>query len=329
MTLKIKCQKVTLKKNQNDYVYSRDIFMAIIATAPGKAILLGEHFVVYGTGAILCAIQKYTTVSVEMLEVGVQISSRYGSDKFSKGDDPKTVPEHHRPILQIANELGLGVDASIDSEIPPGVGLGSSSAYCVAGAGALLNQSREGVMDMALRAERSVFEGASGADTAVCLAGGVIEFSDQKYESFTECGDIILAVASTGQEHSTSKTVDAVRRNKERDIGRFESTCEQVKGLVGDARSALNSKDLVSLGAHMSQNQKCLSSIGVSDAIIDKIVASAIKTSYGAKLTGAGAGGCVIALVDDSNKSRTLDAMKATGSDAFLVRIDNDGLRIS
>lgn len=303
--------------------------MTIVATAPGKAILLGEHFVVYGTGAILCAIQMYTTVSVTPLDAKVRISSRYGSDEFQLGTNLDQVPPHHRPVMHIADELGLTTDVNIDSEIPPGIGLGSSSACCVAAAGAMLGCKRDGVMDAALRAERRVFGGASGADTAVCLAGGIIEFGKSGSEQLGGGDEITLAVASTGGEHSTPMAVEAVRRTRERDAGGFEAACEQVRGLIGDARSALDSGDLVSLGAHMSQNQKLLAGIGVSDVAADKIVAASARTSYGAKITGAGAGGCVIALVDDSNESKTLDAMRAAGGEAFAVRVDHDGLRVS
>lgn len=298
------------------------------ATAPAKAILLGEHFVVYGTGAILCAVQKYTSVSVEARSTGVRVSSRYGCDEFASGDDPKNASRHHRPILQIANDLGRGADVTIDSEIPPGVGLGSSSACCVAGAGAMLNQNGQDVEDLALRAEKSVFDGVSGADTAACLRGGLIEFGARGARSFEHAG-VSLVVALTGREHSTAETVAAVRQNKERDEDAFGAVCEQVGGLIGDARSALDASDLVSLGAHMSQNQKFLTDIGVSDPTIDRIVAAAQRTSYGAKLTGAGAGGCVIALVDDSNAAKTLGSVEDAGATAFRVETDCDGLRIS
>lgn len=303
--------------------------MKVCASAPGKVILLGEHFVVYGTNAILCAIQKRASVSVESHKDGVCVSSIYGTDVFSSSDDPKSASPHHRPILQIANEAHRTVSVSIESDIPPGVGLGSSSAYCVAAAGAILNQNDSGIIDVALRAERSVFASASGADTAVCHRGGIIEFTGKGHESFDGRTDIVLAVASTGRKHSTVKAVDAVRRNKEQNPEHFESVREQVVGLIGDARAALHSGDLVSLGVHMSENHKCLRDIGVSDAAVDKIVAAAAKTSYGAKLTGAGVGGCVIALVDDSNSAQTLDAMRSAGGDVFEVRVDSEGLRVS
>lgn len=297
-----------------------------VARAPGKAILLGEHFVVHGTGAILCAIDKYATVTVSPRDKGVYVKSRYGELEFHD-TDLKGAPEHHRPFLNIATELGMKVDTIIDSQIPPGVGLGSSSSCCVAGAGAMLNSSRDGVIETALRAERSVFEGASGADTAVCTVGGIIEFRNGEHK-VVESDPILLAIASTGRIHSTAKTVEAVRQYRERNPKEFESACKQVKGLVGDARNALDSKDLVSLGAHMWLNQELLKEIKVSDATIDKIVEAASRTSYGAKLTGAGAGGCVIALVDDSNCQRTLEAMRACGAEAFSVKTDMDGLRV-
>lgn len=300
--------------------------MTMRATAPGKAILLGEHFVMYGTDAILCAIQMRAGVSVSKRVSGVRVASTYGADEFADTDPIESAPPHHRPILYIAQEQKVSVDARIESAIPPGVGLGSSSACCVAAAGAILGDSGAGAVDAALRAERSVFAGASGADTAVCAVGGIIRFSRGTRKTLEAGCGIMLAVARTGREHSTAETAATVKRRREHDARLFESLCEQVGGLVHDAQSALRAGDLVSLGAHMSQNHKCLRSVGVSDLTMDRIVGAAAKTSYGAKLTGAGGGGCAIALVDKTNVSKTLDAMNEVGGDAFAITVDYDGL---
>ena len=301
--------------------------MSVKAIAPGKTILLGEHFVVYGTNAILCAIQKYTSVSIEPRDTGLSVTSMYGSEEFPS-IDANEISLHHKPILDLVKKSRKAMNVNIDSDIPPGIGLGSSSAYCVAAAGAILDKNNIDIKDAAYAAERCIFPNASGADTAVCFSGGIIEFSASGCKSFDR-NDIMLVIASTGREHSTAATVDAVKRNKERNPTKFERARQQVVGLIDDACTSLRIGDLVSLGAHMSENHKCLQDIGVSDESMDKIVNAASRTSYGAKLTGAGAGGCAIALVDNSNVSKTLYSMQSVSSDAFVVKVDPVGLRTS
>lgn len=300
------------------------------ASAPGKAILLGEHFVVHGTGAILCAIGRRVRVTCSPRAGGaVRVRSAYGDAEAAASEAIASVAAHHRPVVQVAREAGGGLDVSVESDIPAGVGLGSSSACCVAAAGAMLGGAAPGApgaIAAALRAERTVFAAASGADTAACAAGGVIAFSRGSHEACEAPAQASLVVASTGRAHTTADVVAAVRRRAENDAAAFGALRERVAGLVGDARAALRSGDLVSLGRHMAENQECLARIGVSDAGLDRLVSAASAPSYGAKLTGAGRGGCVIALVDGSNSARTLEAVRGAGAEAFESEMGARGL---
>jgi len=297
------------------------------ASAPGKAILLGEHFVVHGTGALLCAIGRRVRVACSERAGGaVRVRSAYGDGVAAAPEAIASVPAHHRPIVQVAREAGGGLDVAVESDIPAGVGLGSSSACCVAAAGAILGVAAPGALAAALRAERTVFAGASGADTAACAAGGIIAFSGGSHEACEAPARASLVIASTGRAHTTADVVEAVRRRAGSDAARFGALCERVAGLVEDARAALRSGDLVSLGRHMAENQECLARIGVSDAGLDRLVRAASAPSYGAKLTGAGRGGCVIALVDASNAARTLGAVRAAGAEAFESEMGARGL---
>lgn len=300
------------------------------ASAPGKAILLGEHFVVHGTGALLCAIGRRARVTCSGGTAGaVRVRSAYGDEEVPAASAISSVTAHHRPVVQVAREAGGGLDVSVESDIPAGVGLGSSSACCVAAAGAILGGAAAGApaaIAAALRAERTVFAAASGADTAACAAGGVIAFSGGSHEACEAPPRASLVVASTGRAHTTADVVASVRRRAESDAARFGSLCERVAGLVDDARAALRSGDLVALGRHMAENQECLAGIGVSDAGLDRLVRAASATSYGAKLTGAGRGGCVIALVDASNAARTLKAVRGAGAEAFESEMGARGL---
>lgn len=282
----------------------------------------------HGTGALLCAIGRRARVTCSAGAAGaVRVRSAYGDEEVPASRGLSSVSAHHRPVVQVAREAGGGLDVSVESDIPAGVGLGSSSACCVAAAGAILGaDGAPGAIAAALRAERTVFAAASGADTAACAAGGVIAFSGGSHEACEAPARASLVVASTGRAHTTADVVAAVRRRAEADAARFGALCDRVAGLVDDARAALRSGDLVALGRHMAENQECLERIGVSDAGLDRLVRAASATSYGAKLTGAGRGGCVIALVDASNAARTLEAARGAGAGAFESEMGARGL---
>ncbi len=287
------------------------------ASAPGKAILLGEHFAVHGAGALVCAIERRTRVTCRPRSSGVRIRSMYGEEAFDDAGSIEDVGEHYRPILHMARRAGGHIDVTVESDVPAGVGLGSSSACCVAAAGAIVKGALDDIdvaVEEALRAERTVFANASGADTIACAVGGVISFSRKMHEACEVRGSPSLVIASTGRTHSTAEIVAAVRQRKEADESGFGSLCEDINGMVADSIAALRSGDLVALGSHMGENHRCLVDIGVSDASLDRIVAAASATSYGAKLTGAGLGGCAIALVDESNAARTVEAMRNAGA---------------
>lgn len=282
---------------------------------------------VHGTGALLCAIGRRARVTCSGTAGGaVRVRSAYGDEAVPASGALSSVSAHHLPVVQVAREAGGGLDVSVESDIPAGVGLGSSSACCVAAAGAILGAAVPAAIAAALRAERTVFAAASGADTAACAAGGVIAFSGGSHEACAAPAGASLVVASTGRAHATADVVAAVRRRAESDAARFGSLCERVSGLLDDARAALRSGDLVALGRHMAENQECLERIGVSDAGLDRLVRAASATSYGAKLTGAGRGGCAIALVDGSNAARTLEAVRGAGAEAFESEMGARGL---
>lgn len=149
------------------------------ASAPGKIILFGEHFVVYGITAILCAINKRITVTTEKTSDNkISINSSVGNLVSSPKKPINEIDSQLRPFYYLADKMiqkydnKSGMKITIDSEIPLGVGLGSSSACCVAGAasisGIFAKNSKEEILQMAIEAEKTIFPNTSGADCTVC-----------------------------------------------------------------------------------------------------------------------------------------------------------------
>ena len=228
----------------------------IVASAPGKVILFGEHFVVYGSSAILCAIDRRVHVGAAKSD-GIRITSELGMlecESFSR--DAADVDPVLRPLYHIAKEAcrmagrSGGITLDVKSEIPPGAGLGSSSACCVAGAAAALRvlgqhpgHNADTVMRVAAEAERTAFPNASGADTAASALGGMITYdirsgwaTIRRQKGGPGFG---LVVSDSGTKHNTESVVGMVSGFKGSHPEEFEELSRMESGLVSDVTELL------------------------------------------------------------------------------------------
>jgi len=314
--------------------------MKSVASAPGKIILFGEHFVVYGIKAILCSIDKRITATSQFLdEKIVRVSSSLGESEIEYGalNNLENIPQKFmRPFFYIAkkaieeNPTMKGIEVILESEIPAGVGLGSSSAACVAATASvngLFNKlSKDEIVKRAIQAERTIFEQNSGADSSVSTFGGLMSYDLKNgFQNILSRNDLSFIISNSAQIHDTQDVVRQVRNFKEKNEDIFKILCEQEIEIVNNATTALKENDLNKLGSLMLKNQELLKQIGISTEKIELLVKKAKQTSYGAKITGAGGGGCIISLVDDSNRKETLDNLGKI-SDSFLAKIDYNGL---
>lgn len=313
--------------------------MKSISSAPGKVILFGEHFIVYGGKAILCSIDKRITVESELTGTGrIEIKSSLGEISVPKDAKPSEVGSALRPIAHIVQRMlsergsESGVRVSVTAEFPSGVGLGSSSACCVAAASSIMGlfgeHTKEQALRLAIDAERTIFEDTSGADCNVCTYGGIIEYHRHGMtERLAFEPKFTLIVANSKTSHSTSDVVSKVKKYKDLNPAIFSLLCSQEERLIDDAMSALRENDLGSVGARMSQNQKYLEQIGVSNERLNSMLETVRGISYGAKITGAGDGGCIIAMTDESNLNATMNALAEKNYECFATKIDTAGLQ--
>ncbi|OLC36736.1 MAG: mevalonate kinase [Thaumarchaeota archaeon 13_1_40CM_4_38_7] len=314
--------------------------MKSTASAPGKVILFGEHFVLYGGKAILCSINKRIFATSQFLdEKKVKVRSSLGNAEL----DIRSISEldfgttrFMRPFFYIAKRAleehgeNKGIEIVLESEVPAGIGLGSSSAVCVAVTasvnGLFERLSKQEVVKRAIEAERIIFKETSGADTSVSTFGGLMIYgTNSGFQEISSKNDLDLVIANSSQVHNTKEIVRQVRTFKEKNVDFFDQLCKQEDEIVNEALSALKKNDLNTLGLLMSKNQDLLQEIKVSTKQIDLLIREAKKTSYGAKITGAGVGGCIISLVDNSNLAATIDNLKKV-ADCFPVKIDYQGL---
>lgn len=312
--------------------------MILKASAPGKVILFGEHFVVYGKKAILASIDKRVTVTSEKNEENtISVKSNLGQLTKSNTVLIEEINSPLKPFFYIAKSMidqfkfKGGINIVINSEIPSGIGLGSSSACCVAGAASISNLftklSREEIIDLAVKAEQTIFKDTSGADCTVCTYGGIIEYEKNTgFKKINSKNNFILIIINSGQTHSTNLTVSKVKNFKEKNEEQFLTLCEKEELLIENIKQALEKNDLTVIGKSMIENQKYLEEIGVSNDKLREMLVSVENSSYGAKITGAGEGGCIIALTDDSNLEKTMNYLRSKNYECFSVKIDSKGL---
>ena len=314
--------------------------MKSIASAPGKIILFGEHFVVHGTPAILAAIDKRVTVTSTFTEnKTLKINSQLGTLEVPISSSHEKAKSEFKPFIYLANKMinshqdVNGLEITINSDIPIGVGLGSSSACCVAAtasiSGLFKEVSSEENLKMSIEAEKTIFPDTSGADCTVCTYGGIIEYDKiNGSEKNTDASNLNLLIVNSMIPHSTKRSVEKVSKFKESNEDRFSQLCVSETKLIGEVNLALKNKDLITLGLKMSENQKYLEEIQVSNDTLHDMISSLKEISLGAKITGAGDGGCIIALVKDENLDK-VPALLGKDKECFSAKIDTRGVKWS
>ena len=308
--------------------------MKSIASAPGKIILFGEHFVVHGTKAILAAIDKRVTVTTTFTDNNtIKVNSQLGTLEVPISSSYEEVKSEFRPFVYLANKIinsnqnVNGLEITIDSDIPIGVGLGSSSACCVATAASISELFKEltseEILNISIQAEKTIFPNTSGADCTVCTYGGMIEYpSIEKIDSTFELN---LLIANSMIPHNTKNSVEKVNKFKENDEERFSQLCDLETKLIDEVVTAMKNNDVAAFGLKMSENQKYLEEIQVSNDTLRGMISSLKEISLGTKITGAGDGGCVIALVKDENMDK-VPVLLGKDKECFSAKIDTKGV---
>jgi mevalonate kinase len=299
----------------------------ITCSAPGKIFLFGEHAVVYGKTALASAVDLRAHVSVEEAP---SVQLKMGDEKIELN------PSKHPYIYAVAERFknytdDKGVCIDIHSDIPIGSGLGSSAAVTIAAIKALdtfygSNLSLEDIAQMGHQVETEVQGRASPTDTFASTYGGMIQIPDRKKIGYY---DMMIVIGNTGKFSSTRKVVSNVAALKERHPFAIGQIMDTIGHLAETGIDYLKDGDFATVGELMNVNQGLLDSIGVGSKELSELVYASRKAgSLGSKITGAGGGGCMIALCEHKNLSRVAHAIKRAGGDSFICRTTNSGVRI-
>ncbi len=296
------------------------------SSAPGKVILFGEHAVVYGKPAIavpVTEVQVIVTAEPAPLGSGLTLvaSNLEKSIRLSKA--PRDEPLAAAARLTLARLAVSEPDATliISSTIPIASGLGSGTAVSTALIRALasfLGHTLEtwAVSALAFEIEKIHHGTPSGIDnTVVAYEQPVYFVREQPIQRLNVDTPFTLLVGDTGMRSSTKKTVGRVRRGWKRDPARYDALFDQIGDIVDQARQAIETGDVNALGPMMDDNHERLIKLGVSSPELDTLVEAArFAGAMGAKLSGAGRGGNMIALVEDDVAEEVTEALLEAGA---------------
>jgi mevalonate kinase len=309
-----------------------------VATAPGKVILFGEHAVVYGHPAIAAPVtQVRATATVrDSTAPGVRLlAPDLGLDRWlaEAREDDALAAAARLVALRADNPTLPNLEITIHSTIPIASGLGSGAATAAALIRALARHLNRldlsgdaAVCDLTYLVEQIHHGTPSGIDNTVVAYERPVYFVRQRPQNRIERLAVgqpyHLLVGDTGVRSATHAVVTDVRRQWEADPGTFEAIFEACGAITAQARAVLERGEQERLGALLNENHRWLQRMTVSDPTLDRLVEAAKQAgALGAKLSGAGRGGNMIALVRPAERETVRRALLAAGAVQVLASI--------
>jgi len=299
--------------------------------ASGKVVLLGEHAVLFGAKALCAA-----------LPLGVSVSACLGTGKIVFLEQQQSLDWNlltHSPcfeprlsdvltLLQKMFDLDTSrFDFEISCALPWAGGLGSSAAISVAFVRCLnvvynLHLTTEQLADVVHRCEQLFHGRASGIDHQIILQGGVGLFSITQGLVGLNIEPFHVCIGLSGQRKNTAICVEQVRTQYMKQPKKTQELLNAIDHEVSLATRALLKHDLITLGQCMNRNHEYLCTLGVSHERLNQLCALALNAgALGAKLTGAGRGGCVIALTTQTQAPHVLSTWNQHGFEGFITQL--------
>jgi mevalonate kinase len=301
----------------------------------GKVILFGEHFVVHGVPGIVSAIDSAT--DAEVTQTGKELVIR-DERKAAKGYAEEKRLQQIESIERMLKKMGLDPKLSLNiwvgGTLPGFSGLGASAASSVAIARAIaeelsLKLTNEKVNQIAYEAEKAYAGNPSGIDNTAATYGGLMWFKKNlaggpaSVERLSVRMPVEIVIGSTGKVANTKAMVAGVAERKNKNPEKYGQIFKQAENLTYAGRKALESYDLKKVGELMNENHRLLQEIEVSSIELDLLVDIARKNgAFGAKLTGGGGGGCMVALTPGKElQEKVAVAIEKKGYEVLRTKI--------
>lgn len=306
-------------------------------------MLMGEHAVVYDRACLVTAVNKRMTVTAQSVDEplfkleapDVKITGYQKLLKeLGKGDVSKEVVFVETAVKNFTDKYKIqnGIFITIKSDLSSQFGFGSSSAAIVGVIKALteifqIEISAKELFDISYKTVLDVQGKGSGSDVAAAIYGGMLYFKTEGsvIEQLNTDG-MNLVVGYSGIKADTVSMINLVMEKKKNYQEGVEKIFDNIAQLVDEAKIAILEKDWERLGTLMDYNQSYLEDLGVSTDKLNRMIdASRQAGAYGAKLSGAGGGDCMIVLVSEDNKVEVIRAIADAGGEIINVGINTSG----
>ena len=276
----------------------------------GKTILFGEHFVVHGVPGIASAVDSAADATVKKAQIGINVTDeRSGAKGYAEKKKLQQLESIERMLAAMGMDpKEIALDIWLGGNLPGFSGLGASAASSVAIARAIaqefnLDLSDEKINDVAYEAEKAYAGNPSGIDNTAATFGGLIWFKkdlaggSNMIEQLSIRESVEIVIGNTGIVANTKAMVAGVAERKKQNPDSYAAIFGQAEELAHKGRRALKEFDLRQVGKLMDENHRLLQEIEVSCKELDYLVDLAREMgAFGAKMTGGGGGGCMLAL---------------------------------